>query len=472
MAKGIYVGVAEDNLVVNGDFSNALNGLSTVSTAYSITTENNYLKAELVTPSTAGTSKEVTAFRLSLTKPTVASHTYYLRYDYLGNSSNNEMTPNSAFYYKEQNMNQYIGARPTASNITSWQTCSAIKQASYDEGALVITMYSQKSDSNLTAGMKMCFDNFALYDLTEMFGEGNEPDKEWCDANLEELKTLYKSQNSGVSHKVKKAYIGVDSKARKVKKGYIGVGGVARPFFSAEQKLVYYGTTTNLSAARYNLAATSIGDYALFAGGYTGSAYSAIVDTYTSRLVKGTTTNLSVARNALSATSVGDYALFAGGYNGADTSAIVDAYDTSLTRSTPTVLSVARNILAGASVGDYALFAGGQSASRYSTVDAYDTSLTRSTPTDLSVARYNLAGISIGDYALFAGGYLTQKGPHSSTVDTYTSSLVKGTTSDLADARYNLAATSVGDYALFGGGYDSTTTGAGVYAMVDAYQVV
>ena len=36
---------------------------------------------------------------------------------------------------------------------------------------------------------------------------------------------------SGVAHKVKKAYIGVDSKARKVKKGYIGVGGVARLFY-------------------------------------------------------------------------------------------------------------------------------------------------------------------------------------------------------------------------------------------------
>ena len=67
--------------------------------------------------------------------------------------------------------------------------------------------------------------------------------------------------------------------------------------------------------------------------------------------------DLSLARRYLAGASVGNYALFAGGY-GSTVYSTVDAYNTSLTRSTPTALSTVRNLLAGASVGEYALFAG------------------------------------------------------------------------------------------------------------------
>ena len=83
-------------------------------------------------------------------------------------------------------------------------------------------------------------------------------------------------------------------------------------------------TPTELSAARYNLAGASVGDYALFAGGYTGSA-SAVVDAYTTNLTRSTPTALSAKRYNLAGASVGDYALFAGGYTGSYSS-VVDAY--------------------------------------------------------------------------------------------------------------------------------------------------
>ena len=123
---------------------------------------------------------------------------------------------------------------------------------------------------------------------------------------------------------------------------------------------------------------------------------------------RSTPTALSVARYSLAATSIGDYALFGGGN---PTSATVDAYNTTLTRSTPTALSVARYNFAATSIGDYALFGGGYTSA---TVDAYNTTLTRSTPTALSAGRYALAATSIGDYALFGGGI-----PTSATVDAY-----------------------------------------------------
>ena len=274
---------------------------------------------------------------------------------------------------------------------------------------------------------------------------------------------------NNIARKVTKVYIGVDSVARKAKKGYIGVGGVARPFFSSEPELSYYGTASDLSVARYNLAATSVGDYALFGGGGTSAnAGKNTVDSYTSSLVKGTASDLSGSPTSLAATSVGNYALFGGGRGG---SAVyikyVRAYNASLTMSSPSNLSVARYNLAATSVGNYALFGGGYDGSdRTSTVDTYTSSLVKGTATNLSVTRYNLAATSVGNYALFGGGsaYTTA---YNATVDTYTSSLVKGTATNLSVGRSSLAATSVGDYALFAGG--DNNGGGTYYSTVDTY---
>ena len=79
-------------------------------------------------------------------------------------------------------------------------------------------------------------------------------------------------------------------------------------------------------------------------------------------------TPLSEARGYLAATSVGNYALFGGG-SYKDT---IDAYDASLIRTIPTPLSAGRSYLAATTVGDYALFGGGHNRSTYSNiVDAY-----------------------------------------------------------------------------------------------------
>ena len=131
----------------------------------------------------------------------------------------------------------------------------------------------------------------------------------------------------GKARKIKKGYVGVDNVARKVKKGYVGVGGVARPFFSAEG-LEYYGAITPLSRGRYLLAATSVGRYALFGGGRysssdSSSSLSSTVDAYDESLTRSTPSALSKARYDLAAATVGGYALFGGGYF---ISSAVDAY--------------------------------------------------------------------------------------------------------------------------------------------------
>ena len=168
--------------------------------------------------------------------------------------------------------------------------------------------------------------------------------------------------------------------------------------------------STALSRARSNLAATTVGNYALFGGGNSSVGSRSDIDAYDSDLTRSTPTALSKARSLLAATTVGNYALFGGGVN----SNVVDAYDTSLTRSTPTELSQARNSLAATTVGNYALFGGGYSSN---VVDAYDQNLTRSTPTVLNQARRYLAATTVGNYALFGGG--ENSGSYFNEVDAY-----------------------------------------------------
>ena len=79
----------------------------------------------------------------------------------------------------------------------------------------------------------MWFDGLMLVDLTATFGSGNEPDKDWCDANIAfTISTTevewWDTSLQPIARTVIKPYVGVDGVARTVTKGYVGVGGVAR----------------------------------------------------------------------------------------------------------------------------------------------------------------------------------------------------------------------------------------------------
>ncbi len=115
-----------------------------------------------------------------------------------------------------------------------------------------------------------------------------------------------------VARQVKKIYVGIDGVARKVKKAYIGIGGVARPCWGGGE-LTYYGMITSLSNSRNQLAATSVGNYALFIGGYGTTELMTTADAYDTSLTRTTPTNLAFGRYRFAATSIGDYALFGGG---------------------------------------------------------------------------------------------------------------------------------------------------------------
>lgn len=249
--------------------------------------------------------------------------------------------------------------------------------------------------------------------------------------------------------------------------------GVARPCWAGGE-LVYYGTITPLSYARYSLAAASNGSYAMFGGGRPDSAAvgSGYVDAYDSTLTrKSPSTSFGGATQSHAAANVGTYVLFGGGRRSNSYPSTVYAYDRALTYSSPTDLNAGAAFLAATNVGNYAIFGGGQNTSGSGwtvSTTAYNSSLTKSTPTSLSAGRSELTATSSHGFALFAGG--VNNGSLSSVVDAYNESLTRSTITALSVARYSLASASNGKYALFGGGWRKLSNGNGSAAdTVDAY---
>ena len=127
------------------------------------------------------------------------------------------------------------------------------------------------------------------------------------------------------------------------------------------------------------LAAATVGDYAIFFSGRayygTGSSdYQTAVRVYDKSL---TARSLDAVggdrkRERMAAATIGDYALFAGGCANGTTYRYVEVFDKSLTRTIGTDLTTRRFNLAAATVGDYALFGGGYNGDNYlNSVEAF-----------------------------------------------------------------------------------------------------
>jgi hypothetical protein len=186
-------------------------------------------------------------------------------------------------------------------------------------------------------------------------------------------------------------------------------------------------SVASLSVKRRSLAAASVGGEAIFAGGRTklgeqgSNAPTGRVDIYHEATGAWTTASLSEARYGLAATALGDLALFAGGWSGTGYSSAVDIYDSSTGQWTTASLSVPRAWLAGASVGPYAIFAGGEVGSTQfsDVVDIYDSRDGSWSTSTLAEARSSLCGLSGPTAAYFAGGRSVYPLTYSNVVDVY-----------------------------------------------------
>lgn len=270
---------------------------------------------------------------------------------------------------------------------------------------------------------------------------------------------------NNVARKIKKGYIGVGGVARKIKKAYIGVGGVARPFWSGGE-FVYYGSVSSLSEAKSSCdnAGTTIGNYAIIAGGQLNDGYPTYtVEVYSTSLVRSTADMLSRSRIGIAAQTIGNYAICATGTQYSDPTNAVDFYDKSLVH-TKSTLPMNTGNPQGAATKTHAIFYAVQDSGGHGLVHcvfAYDASLTL-TRTNINFAYNDSSGLtydhmhsaSVGDYSLFAG--INMAGTASVTY-AYNSSLVLTKPTIMPDARSYIRGASTSNHALFAGGsqYDA-----------------
>lgn len=254
--KKAYVGVSEDSLVANGDFSEGLNGWTHSDSTNSnivYTIENGWLVATCNTSYSDNTSFDV----LSQLTNWQTNHQYYCRYTgkVLSYVENADASTTLGVHFSSGNIQSNLDLR----KLNEEQTISRISTWTSDTMDRKTTTALRKVE----AGTKVAFTGIGVYDLTILYGSGNEPTKEWCDNNLETLKKLYKSQNG---------------KARKVKKGYIGVGGVARLFYEAPITFSSNPAPTSWTLSSNKNIATATNTYGTWqietdVGGYSTTDY-------------------------------------------------------------------------------------------------------------------------------------------------------------------------------------------------------
>ena len=259
----------------------------------------------------------------------------------------------------------------------------------------------------------------------------------------------------------------------------IFAGGQRGTSFQNDVFAVTASTVSRVPSGQYmqsntaSHATTAIGNHVIFANGIgVDKAYYRTVEAYDSSLTKTTCATTSKTEAYRAATTVGNYAIIAGGVYGNASNTYdttIDVYDSSLTKITAGIaLSVGRSNLRATTVNGNALFAGGTIyANRQSVVDSYNASLTHSTSVaPLSEARMNIAAVTMKDIALFLGGEVSGSPYYSPTVDAYDENLVKVEVPQLSKGRYAHAAATVGDYVLVGGG---SREGEGFSNNVEAY---
>lgn len=320
---------------------------------------------------------------------------------------------------------------------------------------------------------------------------------------------MYIGDSSNMARNTHNILIGDNNNiARNVHKAYIGGNdGTARCVYSPDIEM--YGEIEPLTKPVAHAAATTVGKYALFVGGFDGDEYGSDytdntghATAYSTYLTRIQVPYLRMLTFDLAAATLGNLAFFGGGrvpYSYlADTHSRsrkdVIVCDSSLTRIAKLELSQERHGLATSVTDNYVLFAGGQSDyftgsidpdgtydyhGRYhDTVDAFGTDLVRLIAPALNLPRSYVAGASVGGYAVFAGGMskanfdsygtITDKlflAPTVTNADAYDDNLTKMTIRDLKDSACRMIGIPGADECTFYSGihsYSSDTSPTGM----------
>lgn len=267
----------------------------------------------------------------------------------------------------------------------------------------------------------------------------------------------------GKARKITKGYVGIEDKARKIKKAYIGIGGVARPFWSSEPvewygylDSVYRGssTTVTITATPYKLV-------------YGSSEYQN-VETFDKNLTLSRPIYDGIAtadKVGFTASSIDKYAIFAGGHAELNYQNSVDCFDSqTMTRVSISSLSSTQGYLSGESNSNYAVFAAGyygygsdafnMDFYERNKIECYDKNLSKRTISIPIGGAHEMGWGHINDTCIFAGGK-SNFYPNETQIDkvfALKNNLTTQILTSLKEVKDSISSASTDKYLIFAGG--------------------
>ena len=173
---------AINNLITNSGFENGTTGI-TLFTENSISTDLKYSGAYSLYASTkyrwSGSSMSVDSSKIAIDDSIYISEQAYIR----------QLSSDTQFMYMPFANGQgtdYISATKTYAN-NKWEKISNIgKPTSTNNNGTYVVYGNMFASDNATSELDNIayIDNLTLYNLTTIFSNGNEPNKEWCDTNI------------------------------------------------------------------------------------------------------------------------------------------------------------------------------------------------------------------------------------------------------------------------------------------------
>ena len=496
--KKIYIGVTEaTNLVTNGSFE-SMDGWVSWGGSVQDSTQSLF----------GAYSVKLTGDELvnrSVEKP-IVGHTYYAR-EYI--KTDGDIQPTDCRFEVHggdgEGLNWVYGWN--RGNYPDWTMISAVNTINVvnAENYVLRTFALSVTTGNIW------LDGVMLIDLTATYGEGNEPTKEWCDANIPFFEGTHAVPNLSFDGANAPYYeesvvtIAINSSniadMFEVTNGsyYFAPNSDGTMFYS-NNKYQSSTTASTVLKAKYDMnisftyTYSSEQNYDKFTLKVAGTTIenevsgSSQTKTYSGNLTVGQTIEFTYTKDG-SQDKNNDECSFR--EMSVTTTVMNQVRFDNIARQikkayigiggvarpcwpegqlayygTITPLSEAKFTHAGASSENHAIFAGGETGTALSSVaNAYDNSLTLTTLDKIATVCHSLVGVRNGEFAIFAGGLTSLTSTNKVTV--YDSSLIAHYSVTLSTSRYDLAGAYVGEYALFVGGRSNSTTVVNAVDSID-----
>lgn len=275
---GGYIGISFDNILQNGSLHTSTSGW-TISSGNTATIDSDGCVKITLKQTGTGTYANYQAFS-PISGPTLETrHVLYV-------CAKAKSLPTNASYPRlylslyanggtsvtYSGLKELTGLSETELNDGEWHIFAS-RPTTYNQNTGESFEYFRMAfgENVATAGDVLYFKDIGIYDLTSLFGAGQEPTNDWC---REHLAVLY---GQTLARKICSAYVGISGVAHKVKKAYVGVDGLARLVYSAESHVYPIGqewVITDNSITQWECEETGYYNLEIHGGGGGGGEYS------------------------------------------------------------------------------------------------------------------------------------------------------------------------------------------------------